>query len=387
MSYRNNMMNTEDSLVLEYINIIREQTSYQNRLVLRYFDNIAQSSNNLRIILQQYLEVVERRVQTNRSQQNSSNIFQFTPQRQNLFTTDGWTNTNTNTNTNTYNTNRSTRQSPISSRFNLRRRTNRQPPANVSFAPPSRYNRSTRRRRNQNILNQILEQSLYTSPNRQPASNSDISRNITNHIWREISNTTTQTLCPITQEEFQENDRISRIEHCGHIFYEDALNTYLTQFDHRCPMCRYNISSQIYPPRSYAAAASTTPSNIIRQNAFDLPSFDISYNFQNFPSLDISSNLTPNIGDIMNIPITSIDISSNNSLVFDFNNLDINDAVNQLSNAMLSSISTAISNPDNSGNTISAEYSVYLPQSINTQNNSTNTEDNATSADNDDETY
>tara|TARA_X000000368_G_C22690954_1_gene562482 strand:- start:181 stop:639 length:459 start_codon:yes stop_codon:yes gene_type:complete len=152
-------------------------------------------------------------------------------------------------------------------------------------------------------------------------------------------------------------------------------------------MCRYNISSQIYPPRSYAAAASTTPSNIIRQNAFDLPSFDISYNFQNFPSLDISSNLTPNIGDIMNIPITSIDISSNNSLVFDFNNLDINDAVNQLSNAMLSSISTAISNPDNSGNTISAEYSVYLPQSINTQNNSTNTEDNATSADNDDETY
>ena len=54
---------------------------------------------------------------------------------------------------------------------------------------------------------------------------------------------------------------------------------------------------------------------------------------------------------------------------------------------MLSSISTAISNPDNSGNTISAEYSVYLPQSINTQNNSTNTEDNATSADNDDETY
>ena len=386
MSYRNNMMNSEDRLVLEYINIIREQTSYQNRLILRYFDNIAQSSNNLRIILQQYLEVVERRVQTNRSQQNSSNIFQFTPQRQNLFTTDGWTNTNTNTNTNTYNTNRSTRHSPISSRFNLRRRTNRQPPANVSFAPPSRYNRSTRRR-NQNILNQILEQSLYTSPNRQPASNSDISRNITNHIWREISNTTTQTLCPITQEEFQENDRISRIEHCGHIFYEDALNTYLTQFDHRCPMCRYNISSQIYPPRSYAAAASTTPSNIIRQNAFDLPSFDISYNFQNFPSLDISSNLTPNIGDIMNIPITSIDISSNNSLVFDFNNLDINDAVNQLSNAMLSSISTAISNPDNSGNTISAEYSVYLPQSINTQNNSTNTEDNATSADNDDETY
>jgi len=380
------MMNSEDRLVLEYINIIREQTSYQNRLILRYFDNIAQSSNNLRIILQQYLEVVERRVQTNRSQQNSSNIFQFTPQRQNLFTTDGWTNTNTNTNTNTYNTNRSTRQSPISSRFNLRRRTNRQPPANVSFAPPSRYNRSTRRR-NQNILNQILEQSLYTSPNRQPASNSDISRNITNHIWREISNTTTQTLCPITQEEFQENDRISRIEHCGHIFYEDALNTYLTQFDHRCPMCRYNISSQIYPPRSYAAAASTTPSNIIRQNAFDLPSFDISYNFQNFPSLDISSNLTPNIGDIMNIPITSIDISSNNSLVFDFNNLDINDAVNQLSNAMLSSISTAISNPDNSGNTISAEYSVYLPQSINTQNQSTNTEDNATSADNDDETY
>ena len=74
---------------------------------------------------------------------------------------------------------------------------------------------------------------------------------------------------------------------------------------------------------------------------------------------------------------------------FDFNSTDINNAVNQLSNAMISSLSTAMANPDNSGNTIAAEYSLFLPASRtqHTIDNSTNTEDIANDADDDDETY
>ena len=79
-----------------------------------------------------------------------------------------------------------------------------------------------------NILNQILETTLYTPSQRRPAAANDISRNVTTHFWRDISNSTDQTLDPITQEDFQPDDRVSRIDYCGHLFMEDALNTYLT---------------------------------------------------------------------------------------------------------------------------------------------------------------
>ena len=75
---------------------------------------------------------------------------------------------------------------------------------------------------------------------------------------------------------------------------------------------------------------------------------------------------------------------------FDFNSTDIDSAVNQLSTAMISSLSNAMANPDNSGNTIAAEYSLFLPASRtqhSTTENSTNTEDMANDADYDDETY
>ena len=180
--------------------------------------------------------------------------------------------------------------------------------------------------------------------------------------------------------------------------------TYFTEFDHRCPMCRYNISSEIFPPRTYAeaaaapaAAASTGPE---ADNSTSLPThqqigvtggrrlferattrnpmvFDISYNIESFPSQDTSGN-TNRVSNL--IRQNSFDISwngnSTNLFGFDFNSTDINQAVNQLSNAMISSISTAMTNPDNSGNTIAAEYSLFLPtvRTVNTNDNSTNTE-------------
>ena len=105
--------------------------------------------------------------------------------------------------------------------------------------------------------------------------------------------------------------------------------------------------------------------------------FDVSYNIESFPSQDTSGN-TNRVSNL--IRQNSFDISwngnSTNLFGFDFNSTDINQAVNQLSNAMISSISTAMTNPDNSGNTIAAEYSLFLPtvRTVNTNDNSTNTE-------------
>ena len=50
----------------------------------------------------------------------------------------------------------------------------------------------------------------------------------------------------------------------------------------------------------------------------------------------------------------------------------LNNLINSLSSTILSSLSSAIQNPDNSGNTISAEYSVIFPSHNNNNNNNNN---------------
>jgi hypothetical protein len=46
--------------------------------------------------------------------------------------------------------------------------------------------------------------------------------------------------CPITQEEFTNNDEVTIIKNCGHIFKTCAINNWL--FEHQtCPVCRHNI--------------------------------------------------------------------------------------------------------------------------------------------------
>lgn len=46
--------------------------------------------------------------------------------------------------------------------------------------------------------------------------------------------------CPINQEEFQNDDEVSVIRHCGHIFRRSDLSTWF-RTNVRCPLCRYDI--------------------------------------------------------------------------------------------------------------------------------------------------
>ena len=409
------MSNREDPysiemLLIEYMLILREQTTHQSNVIQSFLTQNQRNFEGVRSLMQRYLETL---IDNRREYLHNSSINpqgRINPQQApvSFFNTgnnrmSNRTTTPSSSFPNRYNrssrldSGRNYTQSPLSS-TGLRRR-------NVRNS--LRTNRPVQRRRN--LLNQILETTLYTSNPRRPARATDISRNVTYHIWRDISNTTDQIMDPITQEDFQLENRVARIDYCGHLFMEDALMTYLTEFDHRCPICRYNISSEIFPPRTYAEAAaspgaaappSEPPSFLFNprpegrrlyESATNPVTFDISYNINNF-SFDISSNLTPNIVPNTLTRQNSFDISFNPTSMFgfDFNSTDIDSAVNQLSTAMISSLSNAMANPDNSGNTIAAEYSLFLPASRtqhSTTENSTNTEDMANDADYDDETY
>jgi hypothetical protein len=56
------------------------------------------------------------------------------------------------------------------------------------------------------------------------------------------------THCPITLEEFNHEDMVCQIRHCGHCFKEHAIRIW---FRHkvRCPVCRYDIRDYVDPDR------------------------------------------------------------------------------------------------------------------------------------------
>ena len=49
-------------------------------------------------------------------------------------------------------------------------------------------------------------------------------------------------ICPITRESFFQNQRVSMIKNCRHIFNKDALQIWLAN-NPTCPTCRSNITS------------------------------------------------------------------------------------------------------------------------------------------------
>lgn len=54
--------------------------------------------------------------------------------------------------------------------------------------------------------------------------------------------------CPITLENFNNDDNVTQILGCGHIFNHDSLNSWFRNHV-RCPVCRYDIRN--YIPRSH----------------------------------------------------------------------------------------------------------------------------------------
>jgi hypothetical protein len=119
------------------------------------------------------------------------------------------------------------------------------------------------------------------------------------------------TQCPITMDEFNDNDMVTVIRPCGHIFQtEHLMNWFRTNC--RCPVCRYDI-------RDYSSNASTEFFNTSGHNntptrrpltQSEMPSFDSSNNniernyINRMDSINsIGSNTSNNLyNDIFNDP-------------------------------------------------------------------------------------
>jgi hypothetical protein len=62
-------------------------------------------------------------------------------------------------------------------------------------------------------------------------------------IFNYVSGEYVHTNCPITLDEFRENESVCRINHCGHMFRETAIKNWFQQ-NVRCPVCRYDIRTE-----------------------------------------------------------------------------------------------------------------------------------------------
>ena len=452
----------ETEMITEYISSIRNMIDTNRRTFSEYIQSVSQLNTSMYHILELYLVLTHR---NNDNQSSPSDIIQPRNYRINARTNDTRTNdtrtnytrtpytrtnyTNINTASNT-NTNRSTSSTPIQSYFTPTRRNSQSStrtenipnrPRNFWHFPERRTTPSTgaprrvrqtgrERTRRQTFLQQILQTSLYTPTMRRPASIRDISRNTQLFLWREIQNETSQLRCPITLETFQPGDRVLRITNCGHIFHQDALNTYLNDYDHRCPICRYNISSDFSSSRTNATtntsstsapstsapstSAPSTSATSTSAPSTSAPSTSTTYvsptnnintlpgNNRNaaqsiwgFTNTNNSTNTTTNTSTNTN-PTSLYRTSSffdtdlsRNFPEFNFTNTiepqtfnlnltdnNITEAINEISSVMMSSLNSALSNPDNSGNTISAEYSLFVPTFTTTTTENYEDEDN-----------
>ena len=159
-----------------------------------------------------------------------------------------------------------------------------------------------------------------------------INQVITTQPWREIQSSSDQTVCPINQTEFSDDEMVSRINSCGHIFSTNAINNYLLNYDNRCPVCRINLS------RNNTITSNTTTQNATTQNA-------------------TTQNATQNA------------TTQNNNTTTRLSN-DITTAVNIATNAVVNELTNSLINGENTPEHITAEYSLFLPNTTNTIDNS-----------------
>ena len=69
-----------------------------------------------------------------------------------------------------------------------------------------------------------------------------ISENLISETFSNIENPI-NTECPITQEQFNPDDRVGIMTHCRHIFKYDVINRWLRE-NYVCPMCRHDIRGE-----------------------------------------------------------------------------------------------------------------------------------------------
>jgi hypothetical protein len=83
---------------------------------------------------------------------------------------------------------------------------------------------------------------VFTSANGSRLGATKEQRSIATEVgpYGQIENLRKEDWCSIRRVSFKDGDKVMRIKHCGHIFFQDELTEWL-QRKGTCPVCRHNI--------------------------------------------------------------------------------------------------------------------------------------------------
>ena len=125
--------------------------------------------------------------------------------------------------------------------------------------------------------------------------------------YSEINNPI-NSICPIRNENFNENDIVIRINHCGHIFYPNEFYGWFRNHV-RCPMCRYDIRDASNNDISNNRTNNRTnnrSSNLINHINTNMNT-DVNTNM----NTDVNTNMNNHVNTNMNTNTPIIDFSNN----------------------------------------------------------------------------
>ena len=233
----------------------------------------------------------------------------------------------------------------------------------------------------------LLNNSLYDRIPNNPLSTADFLRETTHDTWiniRTLVNLPITSRCVITQEQFNDNDIVSRIYRCGHVFNHNALLRWF-QRDTRCPICRYNLtnSTRRNPTRTNSTRANSTQTNSTRP---DSTRPDLTHTNSTRPdsrqymgTTDISNNTQPvtwrdplvspvnNSNNIFDSMVSDLEQNITNTILD--NSENIMNLSTQVANSLFGVVSNNLNNTPNFSDFMTTGFSFNAP----TQSNSTNT--------------
>ena len=146
-----------------------------------------------------------------------------------------------------------------------------------------------------NDIEQLLENFLNPVPIR--LTQYQFENATTQILFREVFEPRNNS-CPITLEPFQENEAVTMIKYCGHLFKTDEINQWF-ETNVRCPVCRYDLRNYREPTNTINRLLPTEMrSNNIRGNSNSIR--------RNVNSIRRNVNSTSNSNSALNQLFTSL---------------------------------------------------------------------------------
>jgi hypothetical protein len=304
MSLNTYRLSNEQLLLVNILNSMYYDNLRHINLITETVNSLVDSNNQIRILLTQMLNSNQNFYNNNTTGNNNSNNSSNNNSNSN---SNNISNTRRNYNNNT-NTNRRWENTQNNSeRIMINNRPYIVDSVHEYTIPRNRRNNRSSDELFTQILNNFLQPVLIYPTQSQIETATrrvrycDISRPI-------------NTSCPISMEDFNDNDMVTIIRHCGHTFHTENLMNWFRS-NCRCPVCRYDIrdyntttTSEFYNSQNTNSSTITDSSNnnLERVNNQDISvneTFDdiIHDNFDNLLNitglLDSSGNYTNTSAD------------------------------------------------------------------------------------------